>query len=96
MTPEAWLAHFHRAVAAGDRPDPPQSRDELLLADREGLLEIYPQWIPGKQGLRMLNLPPFFGRRLPPYGLRVRERCIETMAADPVLVAAVRKFLMGG
>lgn len=60
---ENWLRHFEECSAAGGRPWEPATRDELLLAEECGLLDTHPYWIPGKQGLRLLDLPMDFGRR---------------------------------
>ena len=92
-SPEKWLAHYHAETAAGRRAWPPWSRDELLLADREGLIDLHPEWIPGKQGLRMLDLPPFFGRRLPEFGPRFRERFLCTVHAVPEFQSAIRQLI---
>jgi len=92
-TPDAWLDHYHLCIDNNRRPWPPWSRDELLLAEREGLLEVNPQWIPGKQGLQMLDLPPFFGRRLPPFGERFQERFLATLQSDPDFRSAVTNMI---
>ncbi|MEZ6129904.1 MAG: hypothetical protein R3C59_14570 [Planctomycetaceae bacterium] len=94
-TPEDWLAHFDQAARHGHRPWPPVTRDELLLADEFGLLEDFPQWLPGRLGLRLLNLPDHFGRSLEPYSERFRERFLSTLNADPEFASAVLNLIHG-
>ena len=63
-SPAAWLAADHAAMDQGVKPPVPWSREELLLAEKERLLELHPYWLPARQGLKLLGLPPYFGRRL--------------------------------
>lgn len=93
LNPDSWLEHYRDSLAAGRTPWPPWSRDELLLAEREGLLEQNPQWLPGQQGLRMLGLPPFFGRGLPAYGDRFRERLLTTIHTVPEFSLAIKRMI---
>ena len=91
--PDEWLQHYYDAAATGQTPWPPWSRDELLLAEREGLFEIHPQWIPGQQGLQLLGLPEFFGRPLKPYNARFRERLLTTIHSVPEFGQAIKQMI---
>jgi len=62
---QQWFEYYSQCISRGDRPLPPRSRDELLLAEREGLFRITANqaWVPGRQGRQMLSLPDNFGRK---------------------------------
>lgn len=90
---EHWLAHYREATTSGRRPWPPLTRQELLTAEANGILETHPEWIPCRVGLRLLNLPDCFGRTLDPYGERFRERFLSTLNADPMFASAVLNLL---
>ena len=92
-SPECWLAHYREAIRKGERPYPPRSRDELLLAETLGLLQQYPHWIPGKIGLRLLGLPDSFGRRQEPWGEKAKERLLRSMTEDPQFASAILTLL---
>ena len=93
---EHWLAHYHDSTNRGQRPWPPTSRDELVLAEELGLLEIHSEWIPNRIGLRLLGLPDFFGRQLEPFAERFRERFLTTLNADHEFATAVLNLIQGG
>jgi hypothetical protein len=86
---------FEHATSQGDRAWPPVSRDEFLLAEEHGLLEIHPEWIPCRIGLRLLNLPDSFGRTLEPYNERFKERFLSALHFDPEFAAAVLNLIHG-
>ncbi|MEQ9410941.1 MAG: hypothetical protein RIK87_24735 [Fuerstiella sp.] len=90
-----WLSHFEHATKHGHRPWPPVSRDELLTADEHGLLEIHPEWVPCRMGLRLLKLPDCFGRTLEPYGEGFKERFLSTLNTDPQFASAVLNLIRG-
>lgn len=92
-SPECWLAHYREAIRKGDRPYPPRSRDELLLADERGLLKRYPHWIPGKMGLQLLHLPNTFGRIPKPWKEETKERLLSSMLEDPQFASAMLTLL---
>ena len=81
--------------AEGRRPWEPATREELILADDEGLLLLNPQWLPGRQGLRLLGLPYSFGQKPRPWAEKTQERFLSTLTEDPEFLAAVR-MLIGG
>jgi hypothetical protein len=89
-----WLKHHDSCVASGTRPWHPVTRAELELAEELGLLSLHPEWIPGNQGLRLLGLPEFFGRRLPAFSPRWQERAIQTLIDYPETLAALRSLIM--
>ena len=41
----------------------------------------------------MLGLPPFFGRRLPPYGERFQERLLMTIHSDAEFRTAIQQMI---
>lgn len=94
-----WLRQYLAAADAGwpqwQRPWP-QSRADFLAADASGLLAIHPEWLPGRQGLMMLGLPTWFGRRQMPLSDRWCERYTQTLLDRPELLAAVRALVIGG
>ena len=90
-----WLEDFRAAKAEGRRPWEPATREELILADDEGLLLLNPQWLPGRQGLRLLGLPYSFGQKPRPWAEKAQERFLSTLTEDPEFLAAVR-MLIGG
>jgi hypothetical protein len=90
-----WLEDYRAAKAEGRRPWEPTTREELILADDEKLLLLNPQWLPGRQGLRLLGLPDAFGRQPRPWTERSQERFLATLHQDPEFLAAVR-VLIGG
>ena len=92
----AWLQNHVALVRSGERPIPPQTRDEMLLAEREGLLAVYPQWRPTAQGLRLLELPEFFGQEIEPWDEQWRSRFLVTMQEHPAFCASVNHLLKGG
>ncbi len=94
-SPEDWLAHYNEVVAAGRIPWPPETRDELLIADEHGILTDRPYWIPCSSGLHMLDLPNWFGRTLTPRSERWRERFIITMMEDSEFCSAVATCMRG-
>ncbi len=94
-SPEDWLRHYDEVVAAGRVPWPPETRGELLIADELGILNDRPQYIPGAIGLRILDLPNWFGRPLPGRSERWRERFIITMMEDPEFCSAVATCMRG-
>lgn len=92
---EDWLIHYEQAIEQGHRPWEPTTRDELVLAEEHGVLELNPHWIPGRLGLRLLDLPEHFGRSLEPYSERFRERFLSTLNADPDFASAVLNLIHG-
>ena len=90
-----WLEHYRAAIAEGLRPWEPAIREELIRADDEGLLLLNPQWLPGRQGLRLLGLPYSFGQKPRPWAEKAQERFLSTLTEDPEFLAAVR-MLIGG
>lgn len=94
-TPEDWLEHYEGSTAQGARPWEPATRGELLLADQVGLLDLNPQWIPGRMGLSLLGLPTHFGRTLEPFSERFRERFLTTLMEDPEFLSALANCLNG-
>ena len=91
--PEDWLEHFEQCRASGCRGWHPATRDELMLAESVGLLESHPEWIPCKIGLRLLGLPPWFGRKLDPLSPAWQERFLQTFVDDQDLRSAFRLLL---
>ena len=94
-TPEEWLNSVRYALAEGWGAWPPATRDELLLADAEGLLESRPQWIPCAAVLRLLGLPPHFGRQDPEFPAIWGERLVATFYGDRDLCRALEVLLRG-
>ncbi len=96
LTPEHWLRHYHDATANGHIPWSPATRGELLLADEHGILDMHPQWIPCRIGLRLLDLPRHFGRRLRPYSDYTAERIVVTLTSNPQMLKAVCTLISEG
>ncbi len=96
LTPAAWLEHYEQCHADGHRTWEPATRDELLLAESSGLLALHPEWLPCRTGLRMLDLPDWFGRRQRPLSPLWQERFIQTLIDFPNTTAAVKALVMGG
>lgn len=94
-SPEDWLSHFYECRAEGCQSWHPATRDELLLAERRGLMELHPEWMPCKVGLRLLGLPDWFGRELKPLSLFFQERFVQTLLGCPDSVASIRRILSG-
>lgn len=95
-SPEEWLEHYEDCVRECRRSWEPATRDELLLAESMGILAIHPEWIPCRVGLRLLDLPHWFGRRQEPLSQLWQERFVQTLIDNPGTVAAVRAILLGG
>jgi len=95
VSAEHWLEHFLFCGEQGLKPWEPGSRDELLLAEEMGILQRYPQWIPGEQGLDLLGLPPDFGRR-ESFSEEWQEQFLVTLATDADFQDAVRGVLHSG
>ena len=89
---EHWLDHFEKCRKAGGNPWEPATRDELLLAEECGLLKIHPEWIPGPEGLRLLELPRDFGRRKA-FPEEWQERFLFTISEDVDFRDALRALL---
>lgn len=85
-----WLAHYEACQASGHRGWHPVSHDELMLADSLGLLALHPEWLPGPQGLKLLGLPDWFGRRQTIFSPEWTERFLQTFVEDPELRSAFR------
>lgn len=96
LTPGDWLAHYAQCVADGHRAWEPATRDELLLAESHGLLALHPEWLPCRIGLRLLDLPHWFGRRQAPRSPLWRERSVQTLLDDPDMLAAICALIRGG
>ncbi len=96
LTPEEWLEHWEHSVKDGRRAWAPATRDELLLAESIGLLANHPEWIPCAVGLRLLDLPYWFGRKQTALSPLWRERFIQTLLDDPDTLEAVRAIIFGG
>ena len=94
-SPAQGLQHVEAATRHGHRPWEPATRAELLLADEVGLLEAYPQWIPCRVGLRLLDLPDSFGRTLEPFTERFKERFLSTLYNDTAFATAVLNLIRG-
>ena len=93
---EDWHRHYQSAIDHGNCPYPPVTREELEIADRHGLFEIYPQWLPGPAGLALLGLAAWFGRRVEPFDELERERHLVTLEADPEYARAMYRLLKRG
>lgn len=96
LTPGDWLAHYAQCVADGHRAWEPATRDELLQAESSGLLALHPEWLPCRTGLRMLDLPDWFGRRQRALSPLWQERFVQTLIDFPTTAAAVRTLIAGG
>ncbi len=96
LTPEEWLEHWEHCLNNGRRAWEPATRDELLLAESIGLLANHPEWIPCAVGLRLLDLPLWFGRKQSSLSPLWRERFIQTLLDDPDTTAAIRAIILGG
>jgi len=92
-SPDEWLEHYNAAHVAGQRPWWPATRDELILADDVGLLELHPEWLPSSAGLRLLGLTDWFGRRQTGLSERFCERFLVSLHADCEFRSAVRNLL---
>ncbi|MEO2018804.1 MAG: hypothetical protein ABGZ53_31030 [Fuerstiella sp.] len=88
-----WLAHYHLAMERGELAWPPQTRDELLIAEQHGLFDRHPSWIPCSIGLRLLNLPEIFGRVQRPFGERFKERLLSSLVTDPEFATALHSLI---
>ena len=93
LSPEEWLEHFEYCRTNGHRAWEPATRDELLLAESSGLLQHHPEWLPCATGLRLLGLPPWFGRRQSPFSPRWAERFLQTFIDDPELRSAFWRLM---
>lgn len=89
---ENWLRHFEQCSAVGGRPWEPATRDELLLAEECGLLKTHPEWVPGRQGLQLLQLPMDFGRRRL-FSDAWQERFLLTVFEDSEFSDAIQALL---
>lgn len=96
ITPEAWLSNYESCRAEGKTAWEPATRDELLLAESSGLLALHPEWLPCRAGLRMLDLPDWFGRRQRPLSPLWQERFVQTLVDFPRTTAAIGTLVMGG
>lgn len=92
---EDWLSHYDYATRHGHRSWEPATRAEFLIADEYGLLEIHPEWIPCRMGLRLLGLPDCFGRTLEPYGEGFKERFLSTLNTDAGFASAILNLIRG-
>ena len=92
-SPEEWLEHYEQCRESGHRAWEPATGEELLLAESFGLLELHPQWIPCAVGLRMLDLPQWFGRKQKPFPPQWAERFLRTFVDDRDLQIAFRRIL---
>lgn len=90
---ESWLTNHYRLIALGERPFPPKTRNELLLANNEGLMEIYPEWRPSQSALRMLGLPDNFGLPVEPFNPDWRDRFLVTLQEDDTFRAAIAAII---
>ena len=96
LSPEEWLEHFENCCSNGRRAWEPATRDELLLAESIGLLANHPEWIPCAVGLRLLDLPLWFGRKQSSLSPLWQERFVQTLIDNPNTLAAVRALVLGG
>lgn len=92
-SPNDWYNAFRQAVNNGWPPWPPVSLQEFLLADSMGLVRQNPQWIPCRDGLRLLGLPDTFGRIQEPWGEKTKERLLSTLLFDPEFASALRTII---
>ncbi|HBC61218.1 MAG TPA: hypothetical protein DC058_08360 [Planctomycetaceae bacterium] len=95
-SPEDWYRAYLEAVRNGVYLPRARTRDELVLADEEGILKRHPEWIPGRQGLALLGLPSWFGRPVEPLPEKAREAIVAAMLKDEGFAAAVSCILAGG
>ena len=96
LSPEEWLQHYQECRASGHRTWEPATRDELLLAESCGLLQHHPEWLPCAAGLRILDLPIWFGRRQEALSAHWQERFVQTLIDFPDAIQAVRALILGG
>ncbi|MCX7386605.1 MAG: hypothetical protein NTX48_08070 [Planctomycetales bacterium] len=96
LSPEEWFQHYEDCRESGHPAWEPATRDELLLAESQGLLACHPEWLPCRRGLRLLGLPHWFGRSQRPLSPLWRERFLQTLLDDPDTLAAVRAIIQGG
>jgi len=96
LSPNEWLDHYEECVRDGRRACEPATRKELLLAESMGILANHPEWIPCRVGLRLLDLPHWFGRRQEPLSQLWQERFVQALIDNPGTAAAVRAILLGG
>jgi hypothetical protein len=92
-SPADWLSHYRRCRELGSSGWHAATKGELLLAEETGLLELHPEWIPCKVGLRMLGLPDWFGREPKPLSLLFQERLVVTLLDCPDSAAALSRIL---
>lgn len=96
LSPEDWLQHYQECRESGHRAWEPATRDELLLAESTGLLQLHPEWLPCAAGLRILGLPTWFGRRQEALSAQVQERFVQTLIDFPDTLQAVHALILGG
>lgn len=87
----AWLYHYQEAKAG--EAWPPVTRNELLVAEREGILAIHKEWIPSQRDRQMMELPNQFGTRVEPFGEWSKRRLLATFATDGEFREEVCKLL---
>ena len=89
-TAEDWLEHYREATAAGDSPWWPVTREELLLEEEHGILDIRPQWVPARENFGALGLPVTFRREPNPVPEETVLRLIDSFQKWPWLVERFR------
>ena len=95
-TPQEWLQHYENAVRRRCVAWPPLTAGELELADDRDLLQLHREWLPCRQGLQMLGLPPWFGKSIEPIDELEREQHLVTLEADPKYARAMYRLLKRG